>query len=146
MQGRQRQRGIGAGVFAHGETLTLTEDGLVIRRERLRYTGRFAARPHHWRTKDTWGWPRPRRCCDLRYGSQGWMRKLKVACQLETHGVPEPIKSTEMPEEVWDMLSIDFFGPLPNGSELMVILDEGSRNPVVCEVKKTASDSVVPDG
>ena len=66
------------------------------------------------------------------------------ACQLETKGHPEPIKSTEMPKMAWDQLAMDFFGPLPNGHELMVVIDEHSRMPVIKEVVTTASEYVIP--
>ena len=49
-----------------------------------------------------------------------------------------------MPSRAWKELVMDFFGPIPNGNELMVILDEFSRFPVVEEVKTTAAEYVLP--
>ena len=42
-----------------------------------------------------------------------------LACQLNSKGMVEPVKSSALPTEPWDELSIDFYGPLPNGCELV---------------------------
>ena len=42
------------------------------------------------------------------------------------------------------MIATDFWGPLPNGHELMVVMDKRSRFPVVYEVTTTASEYVLP--
>ena len=39
---------------------------------------------------------------------------------------------------------MDFFSPLPNGYELLVVIDEYSRMPVISEVKTTAAEFVLP--
>jgi hypothetical protein len=68
-----------------------------------------------------------------------------LACELnDTSSQNQPNKSSKMPERAWRELVIDFFGPIPNGSELMVIMDEFSRYPVVEEVKSTAAEFVLP--
>jgi hypothetical protein len=67
-----------------------------------------------------------------------------LACQLNSRPVNEPIKATKMPEKVWEFLCMDFYGPIPNGHELMVVIDEHSRMPFVSEVKTTASEYVLP--
>jgi hypothetical protein len=67
-----------------------------------------------------------------------------LACQLEGKGSCEPIKSTNLPSAAWEHLCMDFFGPLPNGNELMVLMDKFSRLPVVEEIKTTASEHVIP--
>jgi hypothetical protein len=68
-----------------------------------------------------------------------------LACELnDTSSQNQPIKSSKMPDRVWRELVMDFFGPIPNGSELMVIMDEFSRYPVVEEVKSTAAEFVLP--
>lgn len=70
--------------------------------------------------------------------------KACLACQLESSARAEPVKSTELPAKAWERLAMDFFGPLPNNHELMVVMDEFSRFPVVMEVKSTAAEHVVP--
>ena len=67
-----------------------------------------------------------------------------LPCELNSKGMFEPIKSSSLPKEVWDELSIDFFGPLPNGCELLVLIDDYSRNAMVEEIKTTAAKYVVP--
>ena len=49
-----------------------------------------------------------------------------------------------MPSKPWEFLAMDFYGPTPNNSELMVVVDEFSRMPVVREVKTTGSEYVLP--
>jgi hypothetical protein len=69
-----------------------------------------------------------------------------LACQLErkTGAHIQPLIPTPMPDSAWTNLAMDFYGPLPNGKELMVVMDEFSRMPVVMEVKSTAAEFVVP--
>ncbi len=67
-----------------------------------------------------------------------------LACKVEGRGTVEPMKSTIMPDRPWEFLCMDFFGPLPNGKELLVLMDEFSRLPIVEEIKTTASDHVIP--
>ncbi len=55
-----------------------------------------------------------------------------VPCKLNSNRPErEPLKPTEMPDQPWDMLAIDFLGPLQNKNELLVVIDEISRFPVV---------------
>ncbi len=68
-----------------------------------------------------------------------------VPCKLNSNRPErEPLQPTEMPDQPWDVLAIDFFGPLPNKNELLVIIDEMSRFPIVEEVKTTAADHTCP--
>lgn len=67
-----------------------------------------------------------------------------LACQLNSSSQAQPLNMTQMPEKAWDYLAIDFYGPLPNGKELLVIMDECSRFPIVEEVNTTSSEHVLP--
>ena len=68
-----------------------------------------------------------------------------LACELnDTSSKNQPIRSSVIPNRAWKELVMDFFGPIPNGNELMVIMDEFSRYPVVEEVKTTAAEFVLP--
>ena len=68
-----------------------------------------------------------------------------LSCQLNTGGEAyEPIKLASMPKEPWDEVAIDFYGPLPNGKELLVLMDERSRMPVLAEVTSTTARYVNP--
>ena len=58
-----------------------------------------------------------------------------LACQLNSGGeVIEPIMSTDMPDDAWQHLCMDFYGPIENNHELLVLIDEFSRFPVVCTI------------
>jgi hypothetical protein len=67
------------------------------------------------------------------------------ACQVNVKTPSaQPIKPTPMPLKPWEYLAIDFHESLPNGQELMVVVDEFSRMPVIGEVKTTAEEHVLP--
>ena len=44
---------------------------------------------------------------------------------------------SDMPGGAWRNLSMDFLGPLPSGEELMVLVDEYSRFPIVEIIHRT---------
>ena len=56
----------------------------------------------------------------------------------------EPLKMTPLPETPWCVLSTDFYGPLPSGEYLLVIIDDYSRFPVVELVRSTSANTVIP--
>jgi hypothetical protein len=68
-----------------------------------------------------------------------------IACQAvtPTHQV-EPLKMSPLPAAEWTELSADFAGPLPDGTYLLVIIDEYSRFPVVEIVRSTSARTVIP--
>ncbi len=55
-----------------------------------------------------------------------------------------PLKMTVLPQGPWQKLRADFVGPFPDGSELLVVLDEYSRFPVVRKVTSTSNKKVCP--
>jgi len=68
-----------------------------------------------------------------------------TACQIVTDTKrPEPLKMSPLPSRVWTELSADFYGPLPSGGHLLVIIDDYSRFPVVEFAKNVSADSVIP--
>lgn len=66
------------------------------------------------------------------------------ACQVETVTPPPPTIPSEMPKGPWRELCIDFFGPVPGGGELMVVIDEFSRMPYVKWIKSVSASNVIP--
>ena len=50
---------------------------------------------------------------------------------VEKPAPPEPFKQSEMPSGRWQVLHIDFCGPLPSGELLLVVIDRYSRYPEV---------------
>ena len=66
------------------------------------------------------------------------------ACQAVTNSEkPEPLKPSPLPTAPWCEISVDFHGPLPSGENLLVILDEYSRFPIVHVMKSTTADCVI---
>ena len=56
---------------------------------------------------------------------------------------PEPVTMSELPSATWTEISKDFFGPVPSGEKLLVIIDLYSRFPLVEIMKKTTENSVI---
>lgn len=66
-------------------------------------------------------------------------------CQINTESTKfEPIGSTEMPEGPWDLVSIDFYGPVRCGKYLLVIICEYSRYPIVKILSSVSGTVVIP--
>ena len=71
--------------------------------------------------------------------------KRCVPCQSATPRTAyEPLNMTPLPETPWRELSTDFYGPLPTGEYLLVIIDEYSRYPVVEILRSTSANTVIP--
>lgn len=67
------------------------------------------------------------------------------SCQLdEAVNNSQPLQPSKLPDKPWQKLATDFWGPLPNGHELMVVQDQRTRFVVVFEVKTTGSEYVLP--
>ena len=50
------------------------------------------------------------------------------SCQVvSSPSIPEPLKMTKLPSRPWEHLAIDLLGPLPNGDNLLVVVDYYSR-------------------
>ena len=56
----------------------------------------------------------------------------------------EPIQMTELPKAKWTNLAADFYGPLPSGHHVLVVIDEYSRYPEVDVVKSVSARNVLP--
>ena len=57
---------------------------------------------------------------------------------------PEPLQMTDMPDGPWQKIHADFYGPLPSGEYLLVVIDRYSRYPEVEIVRSTKAASVIP--
>ena len=66
-------------------------------------------------------------------------------CQATT-SVPhrDPLKPTTLPDREWQKINMDFWGPLPSGEHLLVMIDKYSRYPEVEIVRSTSADAVIP--
>ncbi|CAG2246282.1 unnamed protein product [Mytilus edulis] len=60
-------------------------------------------------------------------------------CQVTTKQQGnEPLKMTEIPENPWEVVSVDFGGPYPDGHYNLVVIDKRTRYPEVEKVNTTA--------
>ena len=68
-----------------------------------------------------------------------------LACQATTYTpTRDPLIPTALPDRPWQNVDMDFWGPLPSGEYLLVIIDEYSRYPEVEFVTSTSARAVVP--
>ncbi|CAB4022058.1 PREDICTED: uncharacterized protein K02A2.6-like [Paramuricea clavata] len=68
-----------------------------------------------------------------------------LTCQaLGRPGPPAPITPTTMPDGPWQTVHVDFYGPLPTGEYLLVVVDRYSRFPEVEIVHSTRASTVIP--
>ena len=68
-----------------------------------------------------------------------------VACQATTYTpTRDPLKPTVLPERPWQCIDMDFWGPLPGGESVLVMIDKYSRFPEVEFVSGTSAQAVVP--
>ena len=59
-------------------------------------------------------------------------------CQVTTKKYQqEPVKPTAIPKKPWDMITLDFGGPYPNGHYNLVAIDKRTRYPEVTQVSST---------
>ena len=56
----------------------------------------------------------------------------------------EPLKMSPLPSDPWRHVAADFYGPLPSGQTLMVVIDEYSRFVEVETVSSTSAVAVIP--
>ena len=56
----------------------------------------------------------------------------------------EPLQMTPMPDGPWQKVHADFYGPLPTGEYLLVLIDRYSRYPEIELVRSTKASVVVP--
>ena len=73
--------------------------------------------------------------------------KSCIPCQASYPGPSsrEPIIPTQLPEEPWISVSVDFAGPFPSGDYLLVVIDDYSRFPEVEIVSSTSSRAILPE-
>ena len=68
-----------------------------------------------------------------------------LGCQATTYKpVRDPLRPTPLPDRPWQRVDMDFWGLLPSGEYLLVIIDEYSRYPEVEFVRSTSAQAVIP--
>lgn len=66
-------------------------------------------------------------------------------CQMYTNtGSKQPQKILSVPTQPWEDLSIDMFGPMPDGKHIIVVQDTMTRFPDATIVPSTAAKHVIP--
>ena len=66
-------------------------------------------------------------------------------CQIHTRSpFKVPLTSTPIPEHLWDSVSLDLFGPLPDKSHILVSRCNLSRFPDAKVVRSTSAQHVLP--
>ena len=63
---------------------------------------------------------------------------------MNTRTRPEPLKMTECTTKPWKKLAVDFYGPPPSNTEVIIIKDEHSKTVIAEEVKSTSNENVLP--
>lgn len=68
-----------------------------------------------------------------------------LACQANTPDAhTEPLTMSVLPEALCHNISANFYGPLPTGEYLLVIMDDYTHYPVVQSVKSSSANTVIP--
>ena len=57
---------------------------------------------------------------------------------------PEPLLSPEMPDGPWQIIHADFYGPLPTGQYIIVLIDKYSRYPETEIINNTSAKTLIP--
>ena len=81
-------------------------------------------------------------------GIDKYVENLVVSCILcQAIGPPKPpqlLFLNEMPKHCWDVVNVDFLGPLPSGHYLLTVIDQKSRFPEVEILSSTSAPTVLP--
>lgn len=65
-------------------------------------------------------------------------------CQVTTEShQKEPVKMTEIPDAAWEVVSVDFGGPYPDGHYNLVVVDKRTRFPEVEQTHSTAAKPTI---
>ncbi|XP_046858623.1 uncharacterized protein K02A2.6-like [Xenia sp. Carnegie-2017] len=68
-----------------------------------------------------------------------------LPCQVNgSTSPPEPLASPEMPECPWQTIHADFYGPLPTGQYIIVLIDKYSRYPEAEIISSTSAKALIP--
>lgn len=134
-----------------GNELTVTRDGLVLRGTRIAVPASLQHRVIHLAHEGHQGINKTKAL--LR--EKVWFPRIDamvaklldecVACKAAYDPKPrEPLVMSDLPSRKWSHLSADFYGPLPTGDYLLVVMDEYSRFPEVEVIKSLSAQTVIP--
>ena len=57
---------------------------------------------------------------------------------------PEPLRTPDMPDGPWQTIHADFYGPLPTGQNVIVLIDKYSRYPEAEIISNTSAKTLIP--
>ena len=70
---------------------------------------------------------------------------IGLGCQATTYTpTRDSLTPTPLPDRPWQRVDIDFWGAMPNGEYLLVLIEEYSRYPEVEFVHTTCAQAVIP--
>lgn len=68
-----------------------------------------------------------------------------VACQATVNTpLQEPLQSTQFPNGQWESLAVDYYGPLPSGDYVLIVIDKYSRFPEIDFTSSTSAKATIP--
>ncbi|CAB4010962.1 Transposon Ty3-I Gag-Pol poly [Paramuricea clavata] len=68
-----------------------------------------------------------------------------IACQATVNTPSQkPVKSTQLPNGPWESLAVDYYGLLPSGDYVLVIIDKYSRFPEIEFTTSTSAKATIP--
>ncbi|XP_060564205.1 uncharacterized protein LOC132723493 [Ruditapes philippinarum] len=64
---------------------------------------------------------------------------------IDPRNTTEPMKLCSLPTRIWDEISVDFYGPIPNSHVyLMVVIDDYNKYPFVETLQNITAATVIP--
>ena len=131
--------------------LSITQDGLILRGNRITVPASLQEHVVQLAHEGHQGINKPKSLLREKVWFPGidnmvtQMVKGCIPCKSTYDAKPrEPIQMTELPSRPWSHVSADFYGPLPSGHYILVVIDEYSRLPEVEIVKSQSAATVIP--
>lgn len=82
------------------------------------------------------------------HGMDAKINKLTTSClpcnKHSNKKTSEPLIHHTVPENCWDTVAVDLFGPMPSKNHVVVVQDLASKYPAAKLVKSTSADKVIP--
>ena len=133
------------------DELSISSHGLILRGTRmvvphsLRQRAVDIAHEAHLGIQKTKALPREKVCFPQIHNVVKTTIEKYITCQaVASPNPPEPLEMKQMTKSQWEGLNIDFYGPLPTGEYLLVVIDRYLHFPEVEIVSSTKASVVIP--